>query len=127
MTSVFASTTFICGLLSSTSIYVPCASMLVHSREHETENREPDDRSAIAKPAAVDLHAPRKYHTSIGRRLLVRLPRNGAATRAPARSAIGGRGGWYVLRASSILHPTRTARQLGQVHGGGDHPVPDQD
>src|SRR6267378_3658515 len=36
-------------------------------------------------------------------------------------------GGPHDLRAPAVPHPSRSARQVGQVHGGGDHPVPGED
>src|SRR5207245_1785417 len=37
------------------------------------------------------------------------------------------KGGAHVLRASAIRRPSRAAEGVGEVHGGGDHPIPGQD
>src|SRR6266849_1401191 len=36
-------------------------------------------------------------------------------------------GGPHDLRAAAVHHPSRPAREVGEVHGRGDHPVPGQD
>src|SRR5207247_4404624 len=64
-------------------------------------------------------------------------PRNGpplppnarGAPAKPWRPSITGasKGGVYVLRVAAIRCASRTAEGLGEVHGRGDHPVPDED
>src|SRR2546430_33536 len=53
--------------------------------------------------------------------------------RTPGIGTIGARfrpldhGGHDDLRASAVHRPSRAARGVGEVHGGGDHPVPGED